>query len=91
LIFVSIGILTDGLQCADPKEVVMHQQTSTETHLSLWNKHRYRVVLGAGSQGIARGAFDSELVPHSDQVVALVELNLVGDETRAVLLIGRIL
>lgn len=49
------------------------------------------MVLEPWSQGVARSSFNSKLVPDSDQIVALVELHLVGNESRTVLLIGRIL
>lgn len=35
-------------------------------------------------------AFEPQLVPNSAEIIALVELNLVGDDARAILLVSRV-
>lgn len=64
---------------------------SMSAHLALGNKDCDGMVLAAGGEGKVSSPLDSELVPDLDEVVALVELHLVGDEASAVLLISRVL
>lgn len=61
------------------------------TNLAFRNKDGNRMVMGAGSEGVVRSTLNPELVPHLDEVVALVELDLVGDEASTVLLVGGVL
>lgn len=49
------------------------------------------MVLDTRSEGEVSGTFDAELVPHGDQIMSLVKLNLVGNKASAVLLVGSVL
>lgn len=49
------------------------------------------MVLHARSKGEIGSPFNSELVPHLDEIMALIELDLVGDKTSTVLLVGSVL
>ena len=58
--------------------------------LAFGNEHGHAGVV-AGRQSEVRDALDTELVPHGSEVVALVELDLVGDGASAELLVVRVL
>lgn len=59
-------------------------------YLPLRNKYCH-IVGRSRRKGEVRYAFDPQLVPNSLEVVALVELDLVGDETGTEFLVGRVL
>ena len=61
------------------------------TYLPFRYKDCNSVVLEARGEGVAGSALHAKLIPNRDQIVALVELDLIGDEPGAVLLICRIL
>ena len=60
------------------------------TYLALGNKDSNVLVL-AGREGKVRDTLNAQLVPHGAEVVALVELDLVGDDARAETLILSVL
>ena len=49
------------------------------------------MVLASGRQGVISDPLHAKLIPDGDEVVALVELDLVGHEPTAVFLIGGVL
>ena len=61
-----------------------------DAYLALRDKDGHSVVL-ARSQSKVGGTLDAQLVPNGDEVMALEELHLVGDEAGAVGLIGGVL
>jgi hypothetical protein len=61
------------------------------TYFAFRNKNGNGVVLAARSKSKVGSTLDSKLVPDLDEIVALVELDFVGDETSTVLLIGCVL
>lgn len=60
------------------------------TYLALWHKNRNRRVLTRRERKITH-ALDPQLIPHLGQVIALEELDLVGDDASAEALVGRVL
>jgi hypothetical protein len=58
--------------------------------LAFGDEHGHTGVV-AGRQSEVRNALDTELVPYGSEVIALVELNLVGDGASAELLVVRVL
>ena len=61
------------------------------THLSLGDEDRNSVVLGARRKGVIGNAFLAQLVPDRDKIMALMELNLVGDKSSTILLVSCVL
>ena len=59
-------------------------------NLPLWNENRDRLILPRRQRKI-RHALDPKLIPHGAQVPAFIELDLVGDNARTELLVGRVL
>lgn len=64
--------------------------TEQVTYLALWDEDGNVLVL-AGREGKVGDALNAQLVPHGTEVVAVVELDLVGDDARAEALILRVL
>lgn len=60
------------------------------TYLALWDENSNVLVL-AGREGKVGDALNAQLVPYGAEVVAVVELDLVGDDARAEALILRVL
>ncbi len=62
-----------------------------ETYLALGNEDGNGVVLSSWGQCVVGSSLDSQSVPDLEEVMALEELDFVGNKSSAVLLIGGVL
>lgn len=66
-------------------------RVGTRAYLALGHKDGDGMVLATGSEGKGGSTLYAKLVPDRDEVMGFIELDLVGDETSTVLLIGSVL